>query len=357
MVDNRTEKLAKLVVNYCLEVKKYENVVIEGDIEAKDLVISLYKEIMLKGAHPILRIKISELEPIFYKYAKEHHITKFPKHTYYIVKNAQKYIIIDTKKDVRALSSINQKKITKRQKIIDPIMESIYNGGDKIRSCNVAFPCKAYAEEANMSIEEWTNFVFKTCLMDWKKLSKSASRILKKFKKGKKVHLIGKGVDLSFEINGKKAQTEIGKENVPGGEIYMAPKKRTLNGYITFDYPVIESGREIEGIFLRFENGEIVELKADKNEEFLRHLTRLDKNAGYVGEFGIGINKNINRFTKNILFDEKIIGTIHLALGQAYKENGGGNHSAIHLDIIKDMKKAKIILDGKIIQENGNFKI
>jgi aminopeptidase len=144
---------------------------------------------------------------------------------------------------------------------------------------------------------------------------------------------------------------------MPGGEVFMAPVRESLNGWIKFDYPAIEGGKEVTDIFLKFENGKVVEATASKNEDFLKEMISVDENASYVGEFGIGCNPKINRFTKNLLFDEKIGGTIHLALGAAYKENGGGNDSGIHWDIVKDMRKAKIIVDGKIIQENGGWKL
>ena len=144
---------------------------------------------------------------------------------------------------------------------------------------------------------------------------------------------------------------------MPGGEIFMAPIKDSLNGWIKFEYPAIRDGKEVSGVFLKFKNGKVIEAKADKNEKFLNAMLNVDENSGYVGEFGIGMNPKINKFTKNLLFDEKIGGTIHLALGMAYKENGGGNDSAIHWDIVKDMRKSKIILDGKVVQDNGKWMI
>jgi aminopeptidase len=213
------------------------------------------------------------------------------------------------------------------------------------------------AQEAEMDLVEYENFVYAACLQDWEKLGKKINKILAKFKKAKKVHLLGKGVDLKFEINGEKAVADNGEENMPGGEIFMAPVRESLNGWIKFEYPAIEAGKEVTDIELKFKDGKVVESKATKNQDFLKEMLATDENASYVGEFGIGMNPKITKFTKNLLFDEKIGGTIHLALGMAYKENGGGNDSAIHWDIVKDMKKAKIILDGKIVQENGGWKI
>ena len=144
---------------------------------------------------------------------------------------------------------------------------------------------------------------------------------------------------------------------MPGGEIFMAPVRDSAEGFIKFDYPSIEAGKEVRDIYLEFKKGQVVKAKASKNEDFLKTILKTDKNASYIGEFGIGCNPKVTRFTHDLLFDEKISGTIHLALGMAYAENGGGNDSAIHWDIVKDIHQAKVILDGKAIQENGKWQI
>lgn len=356
-MDPRTQKLAKLVVGYSLRVKEGENVVISGGVEARDFIVALYKEVVLKGAHPLLRVNLPELDHFFYKYAKEHQIKKFPEHFEFMVKNAQKYIGIDTEVNTRELADVDPKKITSRKKVTRPISDYIVNQRDKILRCTVGYPCIALAQEAEMSVSDYEKFVFDACLQDWKTLGKKIDVILSKFKKAKTVHLLGKNVDLKMQIHGDKAVADKGEENMPGGEIFMAPVRESLEGYIKFDYPAVEAGKEVMGIYLRFEKGKVVEAKADKNENFLKEMIATDENSSYVGELGIGMNPKVTKFTKNLLFDEKIGGTIHLALGMAYKENGGGNDSAIHWDIVKDMKHGKIILDGKVVQENGKWKI
>jgi len=357
-IDLRTQKLAKLVVNYSLDVKPNETVIISGGTEAQEFILALYKEVILKGAHPALRIGLPEMSPFFYKHAKKHQIEKFPDILDYTVKNAQKYISIDTSTNTKELSSCDSKKITTREKVVHPISEYICNSRPKMCRCTVGFPCLSLAQEAEMSLNEYENFVFSACLQDWKgKLGKQIDKILAHFKKGRNVHLIGEGVDLKFKIHGNKAKADKGEENMPGGEIFMAPVRESLNGWIKFDYPAIRSGKEVTDIYLRFENGKVIESKASKNLDFLKEMLATDENASYVGELGIGMNPKITRFTKSLLYDEKIGGTIHLALGSAYKDNGGGNDSAIHWDIVKDMKKAKIVLDNKVVQENGAWKI
>ncbi len=355
--DERTKKLAKLVVKYSVNVRKGENVVISGSAEASEFISALYKEVILAGGHPILRISLPGLSSFFYKYASKEQIEKFPEHFDYIVKNAQKYIGISTESNTKELTACDSKKLTARAKVTRQISDYIVNEKDKILRCTVGYPCTALAQEAEMDLVDYENFVFSACLQDWKKLGKQIDKILNIFKKGKTVHLIGEGVDLKFEIHGNKAKADKGEENMPGGEVFIAPIRESMNGWIKFDYPAIRDGKEVSDIFLRFENGKVIEAKANKNEDFLKQMIATDENASYVGEFGIGCNPKINIFTKDLLFDEKIGGTIHLALGMAYKENGGGNDSAIHWDIVKDMKKARIILDGKVVQDKGDWRV
>lgn len=356
-MDPRTRALAKLVVDHALKVKPKENVIISGGTEAKEFILALYKEVVLREAYPDLRISIRETAPFFFKYAKQHQIEKFPDTFDYQTKKAQKYIGILTTTNAKALTNCDPKKIIAREKIIRPITNYICNEKEKIKRSTVGFPCQALAQEAEMSLTEYENFVFSACLQDWKKVGKKINKVLKKFKKGKSVHLIGEGVDLKFDIHGDKAITDLDGDNIPMGEVFMAPVRESLNGWIKFDYPAIEASKEVTDIYLEFKDGKVIKATASKNQDFLREMLNTDENASYVGEFGIGMNPKITRFTKKLLFDEKISGTIHLALGMAYKKNGGGNDSAIHWDIVKDMRKAKIILDGKIVQENAKWKL
>lgn len=355
--DPRTKKLAKLVVNYFLKVKRDTNVVISGSTEAADFVTTLYQAVLEAGAHPVTRVSLPGLNTIFYKYAKEHHIKKFPDIFEYTVKHAQYYIGIDSETNTREMTNVDPEKIRNRGVVTHPISDYVVNARDKIRRATVGYPCLALAQEAEMSLDEYEEFVFGAMLQDWDKIGKSIKKILNKFRKGKHVHLVGENVDLQFNIHGDNVQDDLEGDNIPCGEVFMAPVRDSAQGWIKFDYPAIEAGKEVPDIRLEFEKGKVINSSASKNEDFLKKMLETDKNASYLGEFGIGLNPKIKKFTKNLLFDEKINGTIHLALGMAYKENGGGNDSALHWDIVKDMKKGKIVLDGKVVQENGRWKI
>jgi aminopeptidase len=354
MIDLRTKKLAKIVVDYSLDVQHDENVIISGSTEAEPFIIALYEEILIKGGHPVLKVTLPGLTEIFYKVAKEHHLKKYPDITEYTVKHAQKYIGIDTEFNTRELTNSDPRKMATRALVTKPISDYISRN---IKWVGVAYPCVALAQEADMSLSDYEDFVFGACLQDWGKFSKELEKIRDRFIAGKRVKLTGPGVDLEFDIKGDLAKIDDGHENMPGGEVFMAPNKTTLNGSIKFDYPSVRDGREVSDIRLEFKDGKVIKSTASKNENFLKEMLKVDKNSSYVGEFGIGCNPRIKKYTNNLLFDEKIEGTIHLALGEAFIDNGGGNDSAIHWDIMKDMDKGQIILDGKVVQDKGTWKI
>ncbi len=356
-MDLRARKLAQQIIRYSLNVKPDTNVIISGGIESQEFILELYKEIILQGAYPLVNISLPGMTYFYYKHASEKQLKNFPKLKMHQVENSQYYIGIDTAMNTKELTNCDSKKIMTRRKIINPISEYICNSRPKMKRVTVGFPCYALAQDAEMSFNEYENFVYSACLRDWKKLAKKMNKIAKKFERGQNVHLIGENIDLKFSIKNKNCKVDAGEENMPGGEIFMAPIRESLNGWVKFEYPAIYSGKEVSGIYLEFENGKVVKYDADKNKDILKEVLNVDENSSFVGEFGIGCNPGIKKYTKNLLFDEKIDGTIHLALGAAYKENGGGNDSAVHWDIVKSMKNAKIVLDGKIIQNKGKWKI
>jgi aminopeptidase len=220
------------------------------------------------------------------------------------------------------------------------------------------FPTHSLAQDAEMSLEEFEDFCYAATNQDWKKESKKLDKLKKILDKGKLIRITGENTDLMFKIEERIAIKCDGHRNMPDGEVFIAPVENSTEGYIHYTYPAIYGGREVAGIFLRFHKGNVVEAKAEKGETFLKEMIKTDKGSCKLGEFGIGLNYNIKEFIKQILFDEKIGGTIHLALGMAYPEGGGKNKSALHWDMIKDLRRGgKIFIDGKLIQKNGKFLI
>jgi aminopeptidase len=357
-IDLRTRKLAQLAVRKGVNVKHGHKIIISGGSEAIPFLVELYKEIILQKAIPIVRVNLPDVNDFFYKYATKEQLEYFPEYWFDTIKQADGYIGIDTELNTRELSSCDSKKMSARGKIMHKISDYVCNEKDKIKRCTIAYPCLALAQDAEMSLTEYETFVYSATIgVDWDKIDVLMKKVLSKFKEGSKVHLIGDGIDLEFKVHGKKAISDIDFDNMPAGEVFMAPIRESANGWVKFDYNSVRNGKEVCDIYLKFENGKAVEMKASKNEDFLKEMLATDENASFIGEFGIGMNPKITKYTNNLLFDEKIGGTIHLAMGMAYKDNGGGNDSALHWDLVKSMKKAKLIVDGKVIQENGEWKI
>ena len=209
-----------------------------------------------------------------------------------------------------------------------------------------------------MFLEEYEDFVFSAIDQDWNKLSKRFNFLKNHLNKAKEIRIIGKETDLKMNIYKKSFVVDSGEENLPGGEIFCAPDLKSVEGYIRFTYPAIRDSVKVENIYCEFKNGKCIKATADKNEKFLNTMLDMDSGSRYLGELGIGMNPKINKFTGELLFDEKINGTIHLAFGMAYKECGEPNKSGLHWDIVKDLREnGRIIADGKTIQKNGKWLI
>lgn len=350
-MDKRIEKLAKLIVNYSIKVKPGEKILVDGSTLVEPFIEELYKQILKKGAIPISNL-----------YTKKHHHTilthskikqlHFPKHTLDAAKTAD--AVIDIENESSELNSICPKKREAYAKLLQPYWDFLIYKRTKLRRLTLLLPTIEEAKHSNMNLKKFEDYLYSCCFVDWPKIRKQFIKINKTFEQGKEVHLIGKNVDLKFSIKGRNSILEDGQENMPGGELYMAPIKNSLEGWIKFEYPALRDGLLMEGIYLKFEKGRIIQSYAEKGNKVLQSLLKTDSGAKYIGEFGVGINPHATKATKTWV-DEKITGTIHLAIGQSYEENKGDNNSAVHFDLVKDMKHAKIILDGKIIQENGKW--
>ena len=354
--EENIQKLAKIIIEHSLHVRKGDVVQISAGIPARRLILEIYKQILKKGAYPRVNVDFEGLSSTYYKYASQEQLKKFPKISMYEMQNTDVVIYIAAPENRYELADVPSEKILLRQKIFDPI--------DKLRLKKrwllFFYPVEDYARDAGMSLHDFENFVFDSCLLDWKKEAEKMKKLKKVLDNGKIVRIVGKNTDLSFSIEGRNAVIGDGSYNMPDGEVFTAPREETLNGQIEFTFPLIDMGREITGIRLKFENGRLVKATAKKNEHILKTILNTDKGATKIGELGIGCNYNIKKFVKATLFDEKIGGTVHLALGKAYKECKGKNESAVHKDIIKDLREpygGKIYVDGRLIQKDGKFLI
>lgn len=354
MTDHRIIETAKILVEYCNNVKRGDKVIIDSSSTATPLIKEIYKLCIQKGAFPRVNIGLPGLTKVYYDYASQEQLEHFPELAMQEAKYGDIFISIGAPSNTRSLTNVDPKKIATRSKITNLISEEIL----KKKWVIFYYPTNAQAQEADMSLEEFEDFVYSATIQDWEKISKEESKLKEVLDNGKEVQILGKNTDLRFSIDGRKAVKGDGKNNMPCGEVFIAPIEKTTEGHIEYSFPAIRASREVDGIRLKFNKGKVIEASAIKGEKYLKECLEMDAGAKYLGEFGIGFNPNIQRFVKNILFDEKILGTVHLALGRAYKEGGGTNMSALHWDMIKDLREeGKIIVDGKVIQDKGKFLI
>jgi aminopeptidase len=268
---------------------------------------------------------------------------------------ADAWIGIEAPENTRELTGLDQERLGRLQAGIRPHVERVFTFELKWVGCQ--YPTPALAQEAGMSLSEFEDFLYGSCLLDWKAEKERMSRYAKAFDEAKEVRIVAEGTDLTLGIDGRDGEVDAGGANMPGGEFFYSPLEDSASGTIAFtEFPAVYAGREVTGIRLRFEEGRVVDASADSNESFLLETLDLDDGSRRLGELGIGCNPRITRHMKNTLFDEKIDGTIHLALGNGLPEVGGKNVSQVHWDIVKDLREGgRIELDGKVVQESGKW--
>jgi aminopeptidase len=369
MINEFYEKLAKLAVNYAVEVKKGQRVVVKGPSIAEDLFQAIYAEVIKAGGHPLLVPDIEGTEELLYKYGSEEQLLYVDDVIKTIIKEFDCLINIFGDYNRKKLALVDPKKIAKvksspanleRMKIF---MERDSKG--ELKWVVIPYPCNSMAQEAGMDLFSYSEFVKKALFLDkedpvqeWKEIEKNQDRIVDYLNKVDKLQVLGEDTDLSLSVKGRKWINCCGQKNLPDGEVFTGPLEDSVNGYIRFTYPGIYLGKEVENIYLEFKDGKVTKATADKAEDLLQEIVAI-KNADIIGEFAIGTNYGITDFTKNMLFDEKMGGTLHCALGFGFPDSGSTNQSAIHWDILKDMTLpgSKVIADGKVIYEEGQWKI
>ena len=363
MADQRIERLAKLCIHYSVDVKPKEQVVMRGSTSAVPLIGELYKECLLRRAHPLF-LPVSDFDYAFYKYAKEPQLEFVSPFAKFLVETADVMIRVACDPNPKRLTTIDSAKIRKHsasQKEISEIFDKRYAEG-KLRWTVLPYPISAQAQEAAMPLEEYEDFVYNSCLLDkkdpefeWKKIQKQQEKTCNLLNKTNQIRIAGEDTELTFSVKGRRWLNSCGKLNMPDGEVFTGPVESSLNGTIRFTYPGIYSGKEVEDITLTFKRGKVIKVSAAKGDELLREILKIE-GANRIGEAAIGTNYGITQFTKEMLFDEKMGGTIHMALGNSYPETGGLNKSAIHWDLLKDMKKGgEIYADKELFYKNGKF--
>ncbi len=367
MTDPRIEKLAKIVVDHSAYVSPGDLVAIESTINAEPLIRAVYELVLQRGGHPHLLLRLPDEDELFFANANDSQLDFTPTFQRTVTEQFDVYLRIRAENNPRALTNVAPERQARWQKAQSPIRsQMIRRGGDKtLRWVLTLFPTEGYAKEAGMEFKKYEDFVYNACHANeatpdpvafWENIEKEQAEIVNRIEGHDKVKLMGPNVDLSLSIKGRKFRNSSGQHNMPDGEIYTGPVESSVNGWVKFTYPAVSQGRIVEGVELTFEKGRVVNATADKGQEFLLTMLETDVGARYLGEFAIGTNFEINRFTRNILFDEKLGGTFHVALGMGYPETGSLNTSIIHWDMICDMRKdSEIRVDGVVFYRDGKF--
>ncbi|MFW5945888.1 MAG: aminopeptidase [Candidatus Natronoplasma sp.] len=352
-MDKRIKEHAKILTEWSTGIEEGDNVVISAGEEAKDLVIALQKEIGKKGAKPITLYSSSESQRAYLKNFEGEFET--PEHILAMMEEADVIIGISSDPNLKAMSDVPGKTMAEYSKARQPIREEQMSK----RWCGTQHPTNAQAQMAGMSLDEYKDFVYDAVLRDWQEVHDMQEQLKEKLDEGSEVYIEGPETELTMSIDGMIGINSDGDHNMPSGEVFTAPVVDSVNGEILFDKPLIHRGKEINGVKLKFEDGEVVEYSAEQNEKALEDTLDTDEGAKRLGELGIGTNRGIDVFTKNMLFDEKMGDTVHLALGRAYArcvgEDREQNESAIHVDMIKDMSEGLLKVDDEIIMKDGKF--
>ena len=367
MKDQRVAKVANILVEYSTEVKRDDLVAIRGPYTAEPLMLELYKECLERGAHPILRPTLPAAQPLLYRFAEDHQLEYVWEPEKWFVENLDVDFSIIADTNTRQLSQIDPSRQVLASKARRPIFDRRMERGatGELRWNVTLFPTDAIAMDAQMSLDEYEDFYYAACLIDapdpirgWKDVAERHAELLVWIDGRKQIHLEGEGTDLYLDITGRTFVGADGTSNFPDGEIFTGPVEDGTNGVVTFSFPAIYGGQAVEGIRLEFKDGKVVDATAAKNEAFLIKTLDTDAGSRTLGELGIGTNFGIEGFSGEILLDEKIGGTVHLAVGASYPETGGVNQSAVHWDMVCDLRSGgRITVDGEPLMEKGKLAV
>ncbi|MBW8010370.1 MAG: aminopeptidase [Chloroflexi bacterium] len=367
MVDSRIEKLADVLVNYSVKVKPGDWIFVMGNYISEPLVVEVVKQILRAGGHPNTLLSSDLVSATNLRESREEQLKWISPIDEMIYTKADGMIAISSTQNTRSLSNIDPEKQQIAQFARRHLMESYMtrSASKEFRWVMTQYPTQAYAQEADMGLKEFEDFVYSTMFVDkddpvkeWYAVHDEQQRLIDWLVGKKEVVVHGANADLKLSIASRTFINADGEHNMPSGEIFTSPIEDSANGWVYFTYPAIRAGREVEGVRLEFKEGKVVKATAEKNEEYLLSQLDIDEGARFLGEFAIGTNYGIKKFTKSILYDEKIGGSFHMAIGSGFPEAGGENNSAVHWDFICDAREdSEILVDGELFYKDGKFQV
>jgi aminopeptidase len=353
-MDKRWNQLGDLLVNYSMTVQPGEKVMIAMvELESYPLMFAIYESVIKAGGYPQVQFLSEELNRLVLKHGAENQIGWVPEVEMFGMEWADVYFGLRGAHNLNVFWDVPAEKLSLLRRAMGKVSTARW---EKTRWCLLRVPNAALAEQAEVDEETITDMWFDACLLDWPEVSKTWEAWAETLNQGREVHVLGQGTDLTLSVEGRTWSVAKGRSNMPDGEIATSPVTSSVNGHISFDFPGVLGGRLVEDIRFEWEDGKLVSATSATNQDFLQAVVNTDPGASKIGEFAIGTNPHINHFCKDILIDEKIGGTMHIAMGRAYPKTGGKNESAIHWDIIKDMRQeGEIYLDGELILKDGEI--
>jgi aminopeptidase len=350
---------AALVCDWCIDVRENDQVLVGTTLQSVPLMRSIHSALLERGAWPLIRLAPGELAADFFRHARASHLDGFAPIELDEAKAADAVIAITAPANTRALASVDPALIARAGKARAPVQEARL----RRRWCSTLWPTPALAQQASMGDDEYAAFVARALFLDradpvaaWHSLSRRQERLVERLGRAGEIRIEAEGTDISLRVDGRTWINSDGKHNMPSGEVFTGPVEDSASGTIRFTVPTSPRGVEVSGVELTFRDGEVVDAKAEKGEAYLKEALATDEGARFLGELGIGTNEGIDRPTGLILLDEKITGTVHLALGRSYPETGGRGSSALHWDLICDLRRGgRLSVDGEVLNEDGVF--
>jgi aminopeptidase len=365
MRDIRVANLARILVGYSTRVKEGETCLIEGASAGEPLIAAVYEEVLRAGGHPVVAMSLDGQTASFFKHASDAQLEWISPLAEWAAEESDCRIGIGAETNTRELSGVLPERQTMRRTATRHLMEKTLrrDAEGTHRWVYTLFPTNGYAADAEMSLADFEDFYYGACLATdsdpleaWQRASEECRRLAEWAEGHEEVHVMAPGTDIRLGIEGRKFIPADGTRNMPDGEFFTAPIEDSVEGEVSFHLPAMIGGREVAGVRLRFENGKVVDASAHRGEEYLISLLDTDQGARRLGELGIGTNYGIDRGTRDVLLDEKIGGTVHMAVGASYPECGGKNESAVHTDLVCDLRRGgRIEVDGQAFQEDGRF--
>lgn len=365
ITDPRFRKLAVLMTEYSAPVEAGQQAVIRATSLAEPLVVELSRAILERGAWPVVMMRPALLTELYHRYASDDVLSELAPIEQYAFDTMDVIYSIYGQANTRAQSNVDPDRMVLRERALQGLSETVIRRsaeGDLQWSLTM-YPAPAYAQDAEMGLIEFTEFLFAANFLNaddpvalWQEQAERQQQLIDHLEQAQEVHIRAPGTDLRVGIAGRTWINDCGEKNLPGGEVFTGPVEDQVDGHVTFTFPAIRRGREVRGARLRFEAGKVVDASAEVGEAFLLKMLDTDEGARYLGEFALGTNYNIKNFMRNTLFDEKIGGTVHMALGRSYPETGGKNESTIHWDLVCDLRSdGEVYVDGELFQKDGRF--